>query len=1382
MKKRILSALLVLCLACGLVSTAWATEGTGTVSEPAAAAETGNVVSVDPATPESGAEETELETQQDQTVEGTAAPVAAGTEYTAALESDGQTLNVIVTAPEGAFAERVTPVLHAETVTEETETAKAAEAVADQTGAEFDDMMVLDVYFTDGDDTEEIEPAQPVSVRFELPEAVLPEDIDPATLTVHHLAKEKDEAGNPVTDENGEQVVTVETVATATTTDEVEGVIALSAGAAEKTEAGETVARIEDLPELQAEVTAEAPAITAAPAEEPAVVAAFEVESFSQFTISWKYVFISGSWVVDSLTAQVVDTEGKPIGTGSSYDIWDMHNVNTSSQSISDLAERINGVENYTFWYARLGGYSKNFPEVTALKLYNRSDYQYGIKYQSKGKWKILNDQSTLYFVFEKNEGADNGLKLVDTVDNNQYGIEMYLFNYNTDRNDESAVTNSTGLDSSYTEGYGSVQDLLKPVLGDNGFPVVNNWQSISLQKWFDINSTDQDGIDSKQKVNHLFIQDVLDKTGYFYYSSADNFATIENSSPSENGEINFNVYKQLGSPASGKDSSTYFFQRGNFMPFNTLKPSEIISHNLYDLDGNPLNSNDARYNENIYGFNESSNDFHFGMYMTADFLQPRDGKVNDISTEDQNDTQDMVFEFTGDDDMWVYIDDILVLDLGGIHDALSGSINFNTGNVTWQAKTSNHNNETVTKTLKELFVEAVGQGKFNKEYASKFDSNTFADYSNHTLKMFYMERGKGASNLRIKFNIPPVPSNSLSVEKKVTSETEAGLYLLGDYEYKFQVVDEKGDLLVKEGDPYEIRTNGGQTSAGSDTVGANGIFTLKNGESAVFTVDKDKKAFEFLKDNSTQPYYVRELFEEGYAAQYGDTIYTITGQGGEAGAEKQEVEGFDGFRSSALTGNMGVGFVQFNNKIDASELSTLHLKKELMPGSHYTEGTKFDLFVTVNDEPLPVGTTYYLEGDDTPQSTTRPGVISLEPGQEIVLVEKLVVGSKYTVAESLGNENYKVSYAGEKKNNTSEAWTNYELTPTQDSEGNLLNVSGTITETGSSQRVTVTNSDYDFYASVPVTKELKGYTSGSYTFSFTVTEVEKTGNTYTDKDITSGVTLVGTDIAIYSAQNGEGNVYFGFDNTVANGIYYFKVKETEGNTAGVQYDENYYIVPVTVSKDGSGKRVATVGTIEKYGAASTAPVTTEMPIKFVNSLSSKLTVTKIVDGKMGDTSKQFKFTLSLALNGSKYDAASLQATKYTPNEEGEETEQTISVSKSEETGLYEFTLGHDERIELDVPYGYTAIVTENEDEGYTVYTKEDSDTGFDINNMKQETVTTDADHTIDFKNFRDPVAPTGLESNHTAPYTILVTVAGIAGLALIGGIVARRVRRRREE
>ena len=81
-------------------------------------------------------------------------------------------------------------------------------------------------------------------------------------------------------------------------------------------------------------------------------------------------------------------------------------------------------------------------------------------------------------------------------------------------------------------------------------------------------------------------------------------------------------------------------------------------------------------------------------MTAYAKFMQPKEGKLVDDSP--------MTFNFTGDDDLWLFVDGMLVLDIGGIHDAASGSIDFATGVVTIVS------NKTTTTTLQALFTQAL--------------------------------------------------------------------------------------------------------------------------------------------------------------------------------------------------------------------------------------------------------------------------------------------------------------------------------------------------------------------------------------------------------------------------------------------------------------------------------------------------------------------------------------------------------------------------------------------------------------------------------------------------------------------------------------------------
>lgn len=137
------------------------------------------------------------------------------------------------------------------------------------------------------------------------------------------------------------------------------------------------------------------------------------------------------------------------------------------------------------------------------------------------------------------------------------------------------------------------------------------------------------------------------------------------------------------------------------------------------------------------FGDDSENNKYSFGMNLGAEFYMPEGGKVNN---------QAMVFNFTGDDDVWVFIDDVLVLDLGGIHQALDGSINFATGKITYN-KDSFYGQP--ARTIDQAF----------KEAGATWDSTP---YKTHHLSFFYLERGDGGSNCKIKFNLPVKPTISL--------------------------------------------------------------------------------------------------------------------------------------------------------------------------------------------------------------------------------------------------------------------------------------------------------------------------------------------------------------------------------------------------------------------------------------------------------------------------------------------------------------------------------------------------------------------------------------------------------------------------------------------
>lgn len=227
-------------------------------------------------------------------------------------------------------------------------------------------------------------------------------------------------------------------------------------------------------------------------------------------------------------------------------------------------------------------------------------------------------------------------------------------------------------------------------------------------------------------------------KDGYYVYDSygSDGNYAVYNFTTNS-----FDVYNKAG---VYKDSVSDA-NRGQFFPFDSAE--KVFEERNGRLS--PIGITD--------GTNDKLN-HHFGMSMTTEFVQPAGGKTTD--------NNDMIFKFSGDDDVWVYIDGVLVGDLGGIHEKATLDINFATGVVrVGHIDGANGSPKYFPDTTIKAMFKAAGADTTN------FRDNTFCDSTKHTLSFFYLERGAGASNMSLKFNLTTLPSSEVA---KVDQNGEA--------------------------------------------------------------------------------------------------------------------------------------------------------------------------------------------------------------------------------------------------------------------------------------------------------------------------------------------------------------------------------------------------------------------------------------------------------------------------------------------------------------------------------------------------------------------------------------------------------------------------------
>ena len=250
------------------------------------------------------------------------------------------------------------------------------------------------------------------------------------------------------------------------------------------------------------------------------------------------------------------------------------------------------------------------------------------------------------------------------------------------------------------------------------------------------------------------------------------------------------------------------------------------------------------------FGNNSDENRYSFGMNLGADFYMPKDGMVNN---------QPMKFDFTGDDDVWVFIDGVLVLDLGGIHQALDGSIDFaadnGNGYIDYHGKQQSNENPPATS-IAQAF-EAAGK---------TWDP---AAYKTHHLSFFYLERGDGGSNCKIRFNLPVKPSKAIDIEKETLGTIAA------DKQFQFRLfVNGSSTPYQGKYSVYDASTN--QPLFDKQTID-NGVITLAKGQFARVQSDD-------FTDSTV--YKVRELNSSGYTVSANGSLMTQYGHDDNAYAE----------------------------------------------------------------------------------------------------------------------------------------------------------------------------------------------------------------------------------------------------------------------------------------------------------------------------------------------------------------------------------------------------------------------------------------------------------------------------------------------------------------
>lgn len=343
----------------------------------------------------------------------------------------------------------------------------------------------------------------------------------------------------------------------------------------------------------------------------------------------------------------------------------------------------------------------------------------------------------------------------------NDIAKTMGLFGYNIDSSNEKFFYENNSMwgrwDSKkpLSNGNNATQGLVADQLNNNSLQLETESNGTVLAPFFDKDFLN--GNNSKNTVLGKVYENVtfpfVKKGMYWTFDSADD--EVEN----KNLQLKYD------------DTDKYFLQSNTNPVRGRTTTAETSDGNYFPLNSSDQSGDASRLN---YGF---------GQKFDLKFRLTSDGTVLDSD----NKRVPIEFNFSGDDDVWVFIDGQLVLDIGGDHAVVTGKIDF-------------ANKMATVSSAKNSSSGGTSDGEVKKDFPKEFVTNNYFT-KEHTLTMFYMERGLWESNMKITFNFPQ--ENKLTVEKEVdtTGANEIFKNALADVgTFDFEIKN-----LATSGDPKDV-------------------------------------------------------------------------------------------------------------------------------------------------------------------------------------------------------------------------------------------------------------------------------------------------------------------------------------------------------------------------------------------------------------------------------------------------------------------------------------------------------------------------------------------------------------------------------------------------